>query len=64
MKMSYEVREKILTFRPDTDVFRAMTALRDRDGVPFAEQIRRGLRLYLEKRQLLEKQPKRRTGAR
>jgi len=41
-------REKVLTFRPDTDTYQAMVGLRERDGVPFSEQIRRALRAWLE----------------
>lgn len=41
-------REKVLTFRPDADTFDAMEALREREGVPFSEQIRRALRAWLE----------------
>ena len=41
-------REKVITFRPDNDVFDAMVLLRERDGVPFSEQIRRALRTWLE----------------
>lgn len=40
-------RDKILTFRPDEQVFAAMENLRERDGVPFSEQIRRALRFWL-----------------
>ncbi len=40
-------REKVLTFRPDRDTFDAMTLLRERQGVPFSEQIRRALREWL-----------------
>jgi len=37
-----------VTFRPDTDTFAAMASLRERDGIPFSEQIRRALRAWME----------------
>jgi hypothetical protein len=39
---------KIVTFRPDPDMFEAMLRTRERDGVPFAVQIRRAMRAWLE----------------
>jgi hypothetical protein len=47
-------KEKILTFRPDDDVYAAMEALRTQDGVPFSEQIRRALRAWLEEKAVLK----------
>jgi len=32
-----------------------MNALRERDGVPLSEQIRRGLRMYLESKGVIKK---------
>lgn len=49
-------REKVITFRPDNDTFDAMAALRERDGVPFSEQIRRALRPWLEDKGTLKRQ--------
>jgi Flp pilus assembly protein TadB len=48
-------RDKVITFRPDTDIFDAMLSLRERDGVPFSEQIRRALRAWLEEKQLMKR---------
>jgi Ribbon-helix-helix protein, copG family len=39
---------KVTTFRVDPDVQHAMEALRERDGIPLSEQIRRALRSWLE----------------
>jgi len=39
---------KVTTFRTDPDVQQAMEALRERDGIPLSEQIRRALRSWLE----------------
>jgi len=43
-------RPKVLTFRPDMDLFEAMTRYRELTGVPFAEQLRRSLREWLAQR--------------
>ncbi len=56
--MNKPPREKVLTFRPDADTFDAMTAVRERDGVPFSEQIRRATRAWLERRGALKPVPK------
>lgn len=50
-------RDKVVTFRPDADTFAAMDSLRERDGVPFSEQIRRALRAWLESKGAM-KQPR------
>jgi hypothetical protein len=50
-------RDKILTFRPDEEVYAAMEKLRSGDGVPFSEQIRRALRSWLTEKGLLSKKP-------
>jgi hypothetical protein len=41
-------KDRVITFRPDPDTFEAMTSLRQRDGVPYSEQLRRALRAWLE----------------
>jgi Arc/MetJ-type ribon-helix-helix transcriptional regulator len=57
-------KDKILTFRPDDEVYAAMEALRERDGVPFSEQIRRALRAWLQEKGLAEKAANRRAATR
>jgi hypothetical protein len=52
-------REKIITFRPDSDIFLAMTSLRERAGVPFSEQVRRALRAWLESKGVMKADRKR-----
>ncbi len=52
-------RDKVLTFRPDRDVHEAMEALREREGVPFSEQIRRALRAWLESKDVMKSDRKR-----
>jgi len=58
-------RDKVITFRPDNDTFTAMTSLRERDGVPFSEQIRRALRAWLEAKNVMKpaRMPKTRRQA-
>lgn len=43
-----DTKDTVLTFRPDPQVHAAMQALREDEGVPFSEQIRRALRAWLE----------------
>jgi hypothetical protein len=52
---SAPTRDKVLNFRPDSDTFDAMTSLRERDGVPFSEQIRRALRAWLEEKKVMSR---------
>jgi hypothetical protein len=52
-------REKVITFRPDNDTFDAMASLREQEGVPFSEQIRRALRGWLESRGAMKADRKR-----
>lgn len=52
-------KTKVATFRPDADIFEAMQALRERDGVPFSEQIRRALRMWLESKRAMKTERKR-----
>jgi hypothetical protein len=54
-------RERVITFRPDNDTFEAMTSLRERDGIPFSEQIRRALRAWLESKGVMPPPPSRGT---
>lgn len=50
-------RDRILTFRPDNEIYEGMEELRDRDGIPFSEQIRRALRGFLEVKGVKVKRP-------
>jgi hypothetical protein len=56
-------KDKVVTFRPDNDTFEAMTLLKERDGVPFSEQIRRSLRVWLESKGVM-KSGRKRAGTR
>jgi hypothetical protein len=51
--------ERTVTFRPDDDILEAMEILRDRDGVPFSQQIRRALREWLESKGVMKADRKR-----
>ena len=57
-------RDKVITFRPDNDTFDAMASLRERDGVPFSEQIRRALRAWLVSKGAMKADRRRGTNAR
>ena len=45
---------RMLTFRPDDEILDAMAALKERDGIPYSEQIRRALRTWLAKKGILK----------
>ena len=47
--------ERVITFRPDADILLAMEDLKERDGTPYSEQVRRALRAWLEEKQVLRK---------
>lgn len=51
--------ERVTTFRIPDDLFEAMRALKERDGMPFSEQIRRALRPWLEAKDVLKAERKR-----
>jgi Arc/MetJ-type ribon-helix-helix transcriptional regulator len=52
---------KVTTFRVDPDVEKAMEALRERDGIPLSEQIRRALRAWLESKRVIKKAGRKRV---
>ena len=56
--------DKVITFRPDDDTYEAMESLRLKVGVPFAEQIRRALRVWLEQQNLLKPEARKHTRKR
>ena len=59
VKTTGATRDRIVTFRPDNDLLVAMERLRERDGVPFSQQIRRALRTWLESKDMLTVRAKR-----
>jgi hypothetical protein len=46
---------RVATFRVDADLIAAMEALKERDGMPLSEQIRRALRPWLEGKGVMAK---------
>ncbi len=52
------------TFRLDEELWEAMQRLRDRDGIQPSEQVRRGLRIFLEAKGVIEKVDRRRASTR
>jgi hypothetical protein len=42
--------KKQTAFRIDPDILRGLQVVKERDGVPLSEQVRRALRAWLEKR--------------
>jgi hypothetical protein len=52
--------DRVVTFRPDQDLLKGMQALKDRDGVPYSEQIRRSLRMWLDTKGVFAQTPRRR----
>lgn len=51
--------ERVVTFRPDDDVYVAMLALKARDGIPVSEQIRRALRAFVVSKGVMKSERKR-----
>ena len=55
---------RVATFRIDDDLLEGMELLRDRDGMPFSEQIRRALRPWLELKGVTTKTDRKRAVTR
>jgi hypothetical protein len=55
---------KPATFRLETELLDAMQGLRERDGVPVSEQVRRGILLWLAQRGVTVKTERKRTATR
>ena len=55
---------KPATFRLETELLDAMQTVRERDGVPVSEQVRRGIVLWLEQKGLTVKTKRKRTATR
>ena len=51
--------ERVITFRPDEDILTAMEKLRDEEGIPFSQQIRRALREWLVQKGVMQSARKR-----
>ena len=55
---------KVTTFRIDDDLLEAMEALKERDGIPLSEQMRRALRPWLESKGVIVKAERKRADTR
>lgn len=55
---------KSATFRIDTDILEGLDAIKERDGVPVSEQVRRALRAWLESKGVEKEAASRRAGTR
>jgi hypothetical protein len=61
--MSPRVR-KLYSFPIDADLAEALKQVKERDGISEAEQIRRGIRLWLESRGIVTKAERKRAASR
>jgi hypothetical protein len=61
--MSPRIR-KLFTFPIDDDLARGLREVEERDGVPKAEQIRRGIRMWLDTKGVKRPETKPRTVGR
>lgn len=52
------------TYRIDPELIDAMNALKERDGIPISEQVRRALRVWLESKGMAVKSAKPARGKR
>jgi hypothetical protein len=58
-KSTTPIKDSVVTVRFDQELYDDMTALRDRDGMPFSEQIRRALDMFLQAKGIRRKGSKR-----
>ena len=56
-------RDRVITFRPDLEDIDAMRALKERDGIPLSEQLRRALKMWLDGKGV-KKAPRQRADTR
>jgi len=56
--------KRVTTFRIDDDLWEGMQTVWQRDGVQPSEQVRRGLRMYLEDKGVIAKADRRRAVTR
>jgi len=52
------------TFRLEDDIVDGLRQIKERDGIPVSEQVRRALKAWLESRGVQAKADRRRVGAR
>jgi hypothetical protein len=56
--------KKQTAFRIDPDILEGLHVVKERDGVPLSEQVRRALRAWLEQRDVVLKADRKRAGTR
>jgi hypothetical protein len=56
--------KKQTAFRIDPDILDGLQAIKERDGIPLSEQVRRALRRWLESRGITEKTERKRAATR
>ncbi|MBM3818553.1 MAG: ribbon-helix-helix protein, CopG family [Acidimicrobiia bacterium] len=49
--------KKQTAFRIDPDIMAGLQAVKERDGIPLSEQVRRALTAWLEQKGVLKKKP-------
>ena len=54
---------KVATFRIDEDLLEGMRIVFERDGVQPSEQVRRGLRMWLESKGVMVQKPERKRAS-
>jgi hypothetical protein len=54
----------ILNVRVEPWLFEELQAIQERDGVPLAEQVRRGALMWLESKGVIQKSERKRAGTR
>lgn len=57
-------KSAVITLRVSEEMFRDLHGLQDADGVPIAEQIRRGITLWLKSKGIKQESAKRRAETR
>ena len=55
---------KARTFRIDEELIEGMDAVKERDGVPLSEQVRRAIRMWLDAKGVMKKAGRKRVLAR
>lgn len=64
MKKPQPRNRALFTFPIDTELRAALRSIKSKDGIPEAEQIRRGIRMWLESKETIEKAERKRAATR
>lgn len=57
IRMTKQPKDQQISFRMTADILERLDFIRERDGVPFSEQMRRGLLLYFAQKGVEVEQP-------